>query len=837
MNKNIPYPLSIKSNKIGYKLLTALCILVAFYSNAQVQNESPEKHKRRMLFTQGNLMMGEGFVDSALGMFKALYAEDTNDANVCYNIGQLYLRTEAHKAEAISYLRKAVKHVDKKWIPDDPYEKDAPPPVYYYLARAQHLNYEFDSAINNFTKFKNLLQENDSRKKDIDYWVACCNNSKELMGHPVDCKIVDAGDSINSRFPDFSPVVSADEQEILFTSRRPNSFDSTKDINGNYLEDIWMSQAKPGGGWTTAINIGPPVNTDANEISISLSPDGQQLIFYRESQNGGGGSLYLSKLIGYTWSSPDLIDSGAAGVINGSGFNPSACFSPDGKTIIFSSNRAGGLGGTDLYEISIGQDGKWSAPVNMGPSINTEYDEDAPFIHPDDSTLFFSSKGHNTMGGFDVFMTKEKPNSQWNPAENLGYPVNTPDDDEYFKLSADGRRGYYTSTRPGGYGERDIYEAIFRKPLPVQPVAVLVGYMTSPDRSGRLPNDINIVCAQKNGKYSASDFVNAKTGKFLEILRPQQTYNVTITTQGKRIFDHQFPLTVDSSYLSLSRAFFRTKMILGDTTNLFAPPATLMASTSPATVKGVAMTGRLLLNNDPLEPLSVMPLKLIDENGNVVQTIMTSPDGSFGFSNLPPDHKYGIRADLQDSKIKHLKKMYLENSNGQIVRTYDENKKKSYLFHDLPADLNTLPEMAMEKPAVIAVAENTPVNKASADGQPDFVRYFGYNIDDVSANDDGFTALINKITDKVTKGTVDILIDGSASKVPTTLFSSSNKSLAKDRSAVAKKVITETLKSKSIDISKVHIETISAVSGPQYQHDAKDESKYQKFQYVKVFVR
>src|SRR6185312_6506394 len=218
----------------------------------------------------------------------------------------------------------------------------------------------------------------------------------------------------------------------------------------------------------------------------------------------------------------------------------------------------GGFGGLDLYKVAINDSGKWGTPVNMGPTINTEYDEDAPFMHPDDSTLFFSSKGHNTMGGYDVFSVREKPDGSWGYIKNMGYPVNTPDDDIYFNVSADGKRAYYTSVRKDGYGEKDNYEVFFKTPLPVQPIAILVGYIKTPD-GGPMPNDIVITASVVNGNYS-------------------------------------------------------TKCKVNPTTNVFAPPKkVIVAVANSANAATQAMSGRLLLNDVPLEPLSKMSVQLLDE--------------------------------------------------------------------------------------------------------------------------------------------------------------------------------------------------------------------------------
>lgn len=831
--------------KISKNAILVFVLLLTLFSSVNEAKAQGNKDNIRTLFTQANLMMNENLTDSALKTFMILYHLDTTNSNVCYYIGQLYLKTPSHKADALPYLQKAVLHVVDKYLPDDPYEKSAPPPAYYYLARAQHLNYIFNDAILNLDNFKKRLPNNDSRQKDINYWINCCNNAKILMQSPVACKVVNLGDSINSKYPDYSPVISADESEVLFTSRRPTMFDSTKDVNNNYYEDIWVSYAKPnGGGWSAAQNLGSSINTAGNEATVSLSPDGQQLILYRDNSSGDG-NLFVSHLNGVQWTYPNYIDSSNSGVVNSPAWEPSASLSPDGRTLLFSSNRAGGFGGLDIYKVSIGADGKWGVPDNLGPDINTEYDEDAPFIHADDSTMFFSSKGHNTMGGYDVFIAKEDTMGNWSHVQNIGYPINTPDDDIYFNVSADGRRAYYTSVRKGGYGEKDNYEVFFKKPLPVQPLAVLVGYIKTPD-GNPMPNDITVTSTLINGNYSTTVRVNPKTGKFLQVLRPDAKYNVSITTQGNKIFNQNFFLPTDSSYLSLSRAFFRTKIILGDTTNVFVPQQKMVTPVvaKKDSVKAVAMSGKMLLNNDPIEALDGMPIQLLDDKGNVVETTVTTDNGSFTFDKLNQTDNYTLKVDVKDTKLKHLKNLYLASASGKVVRNYDSHKKRSYLYHKLPADLNSLSELEVNNNPVVAKNNNKetktePVVQESTpeSGDATFTRYFDYNMKSVSADDKGFSQLIDEIAAKAATGVVNLDIEASASRVPTKLFSSSNKTLASRRARTAKEAVIQALWQKKVDPSKVKFHMHWVMQGPAYEHDAKDMEKYKKYQYVKVYIR
>ena len=778
------------------------------------------------LFTQASLMMNEHYNDSALKTWMQLYRMDSmNNSNVCFFIGQMLLETPAHKADALPYCEKAASHVVTKYLPDNPYEKSAPPLAYYYLGRALHINYQFSDAIVNLNLFKKLLSKNDARQKDINYWINCCNNGMELMKNPVDCKIENMGDSVNSKYPDFSPVITADEQQIIFTSSRlggMNEASSPRDsANGYYNTDIYISYAGAIGGWTQARSISSIVNTPDNDASAFVSPDGQQLILYRDDGQGGGGNLSVSNLKGSQWSYAQALDSTSPGTINSSGVGSSACLSPDQKTLYFVSSRTGGFGGTDIYKINLDSAGKWGKPINLGANINTEYDEDAPFIHTDNATLFFSSKGHNTMGGFDVFYSQQDTAGNWGAATNMGYPVNTPDDDLYFSASPDGRRGYYSSIRKGGYGEKDIYEIHFAQPLPLKKVAVLVGYIKTPDGSP-LPNDLMVSTSLLKNGDTLKTRVNRSTGKFLQVLHPNQTYNVVISTQGKDVFNKNFYLPADSSYFTLSRAFFRTSITLGDTSNVFVPKPKVPVAD---------MTGSLLLNDIPAKPLANAAIQLVDDKGNVLQTTFTDKDGHFTFNKLPEDKGYTIAVDVTDPKLKFLKKLYLANSKEKIVRNFDQQKADAYLYHDLPADLDNLSEISR----IVAIPP-APVRIVSPDA--DYIEYFKYNADQSSDKESSFNALITKIAKGLLKDTVSLSIESSASKVPTgSQFGNSNQVLAEKRAQTMKTSIINALKKRYCKYKKLKFEIKASVQGPEYAEDSQAQDKYQNYQYVKVFVR
>ena len=284
---------------------------------------------------------------------------------------------------------------------------------------------------------------------ELQVFLQQLKNAAKYMAQPLKIDIRNLGPQINSPYPDYAPVISADESILYFTSRRPGSTGNKVAPDGLYYEDIYVSENR-NGQWTPARNIGAPLNTTTHDACIALSADGQTLFLFN-SENGG--DIFQSRLRGTRWLPPKNMGS----PINSKYWEPSVCLSADERTLFFVSDRPGGLGGRDIYMCRRLPNGKWSAPINLGPPINTPYDEDGPFFHPDGKTLFYSSNGPNSMGGFDIFRTELRPDSTWAPPINLGYPINTPGDDIYFVLSASGLHGYYASERDDSYGEKDIY--------------------------------------------------------------------------------------------------------------------------------------------------------------------------------------------------------------------------------------------------------------------------------------------------------------------------------------------------------------------------------------------
>jgi outer membrane protein OmpA-like peptidoglycan-associated protein len=246
----------------------------------------------------------------------------------------------------------------------------------------------------------------------------------------------------------------------MFTSRRNTSTGADKMGEGqtDYYEDIYITK-KVDGKWSAPENMGDQINTDGHDATTAVSPDAQSMIIYKDTK--GDGNLYECKLEGEIWSKPKKMNK----FINTKHHESSASYSNDGKTLYFVTNKPGGLGQHDIYVTSwddATQD--WGEAKNLGASINTKHNEEAVLIHPDGKTLYFSSQGHNTMGNYDIFKSTLNIDGTWSKPENMGYPINTVDDDVFFVINASGRRGYYSSFKEDGEGEKDIYMITFLGP-------------------------------------------------------------------------------------------------------------------------------------------------------------------------------------------------------------------------------------------------------------------------------------------------------------------------------------------------------------------------------------
>jgi tetratricopeptide (TPR) repeat protein len=520
-----------------------VCLSALF---SQIIVKAQDRSDYRQKFTEGNLLILEGNYVQALKNFLWAYNIDSTNANINYKIGLCYLKTITERRKALSYLEKAVSNTTKKYNDIEPTEKQAPVTAFFYYGQALHLNYRFDEAIANYEKFKSLLYSNQTDLlKDVNRSIEISNNAKMLVAAPIKVNITNLGDSINSPFPDYSAVISADEKTLIFTSRRPGSTGGDKTIEDEFYEDIYISYRKPDSTWTTPVSISPNINTVTHEASVGLTADAQTLLIYKDMN---GGDIYYSTLdVSDQWSIPQPIGSN----VNTSSWETSACLTPDGNTLYFVSNRKGGLGGRDIWKCVKLPNGKWSLAVNLGAPINTPYDEESPFIHPSGNLLFFSSNGHNTIGGFDIFFSNAGDNG-WETPINIGYPINTPDDDLFYVTSPDGKRGYYSSSsRPEGYGEKDIY-MISIPERKEEPLVLIRGKI-----KGKIDSDMSnlgIIATNNVTGAVVGTYRPLKDGSFTIIIPPGSNYTLSYQDDGTEFYSESIEVPPGAAYQEIEKA-------------------------------------------------------------------------------------------------------------------------------------------------------------------------------------------------------------------------------------------------------------------------------------------
>ncbi|HTL82246.1 MAG TPA: hypothetical protein VL651_11100 [Bacteroidia bacterium] len=535
-------------SRSGQFLLTAFALLLLSFK-VFAQQPIPGNYKDNLL--QGNQLIEEKNYPMALLYFTEAYKVDSTNANINYKMGIAYLYSYSDKKKALPYLRYAAKNVTRNYDPYEPKIKQAPENTFYYLAMAYHYNYQFDSAIMYFESWKAILGTKDpDATKDIDIRINWAKNAKDFMATPSPVTITNMGDSINGPTADYSPVISIDENTIIFTSRRYGE----RGIDGEFYEDILISEKKPDGTWTAAHPISPYINTATNEASISLSTDGNTLFLYRDD---GGGDIYSSTFMNGGWMTPVPV----GGDVNTKYWETHACLSADQNTLYFVSDRPGGFGGRDIYRCVRLGNGKWSKALNLGPTVNTPEDEDAPFIHPDQKTLFFSSKGHKSMGGFDIFFTSKDDSDKWIEPVNIGYPINTPDDDIFYCTSPDGKRSYFSSVRDGGYGEKDIYMAEIQQPV-TEGLTLLKGRVYNADGSP-LTARVEIDVTNSNTGDPAGQYKPNANGKFTIILAAGATYQISYMVDDKEYSNEIIDVPAGSEFNVIDRAIDLRDLVLG----------------------------------------------------------------------------------------------------------------------------------------------------------------------------------------------------------------------------------------------------------------------------------
>jgi outer membrane protein OmpA-like peptidoglycan-associated protein/tetratricopeptide (TPR) repeat protein len=477
-------------------------------------------------------MIQQNFLVHADILVDRLISLKPDNSNYNYRKGYIAVYSRSDYAGAIKYFKKATLGVKKNFDIYSHKETGAPFDVYYYLGKCYHINDDLDKAREFYNLFLANSNKNSINIANSQLGLKQCDVAEREFKNPKSAIVKNVGEAINGPGPDYAPVVSLDGNSIYFTSRRKwEDRLETKfrdPMLYNYPEDIFVSYADFEGDWTIPTRLEFCVDS-LNEATISVSSDERRIYVYQDIT--GAGDIYYSDI-----KENDRFGDIAKlqhGEVNTEYWETHCTITPDGQNMYFASDRPGGYGGRDIYRIVKLPNGEWSKAQNMGPEINTPNDEDSPFIAVNNKTLYYSSNGETSMGGFDVFVTFRDDQNTWSTPTNMGFPINSTGDDIFYTTTIDGLRGYLSSFRKGGYGEKDIYE-IQNDYLGNNPISSIKGQFLMIDGTP-VPNNVSVKIRCTNCKIESEKEINPRIksqSMFFAVLKRCKDYEVDYYQSG-----------------------------------------------------------------------------------------------------------------------------------------------------------------------------------------------------------------------------------------------------------------------------------------------------------------
>lgn len=823
-------------------ILTVIIMIASMSSYAQSFRE---------VFTEANLLTEDGYYGLAIPLWETLLAEQPNNANINYKIGKCYLNQGIDRNLAKPYLINASKDVRKNYDPFIADFKGAPTDTYYYLALAYHITSELDKAEEAYQQFIDQSSSKHFLKDNAQRGLNEIKTARELMSAPLDVNITNLGGPINTEFAEYSPIVAMDESTIYFTSRRlrPDSTNERKveASTGLYYEDMYVSYRNINGRWMNPelLNINIP---GEHSSVVSMGKNGKKIYIYRIFN--GNGNIYESDFIlGTGWSIPSLVGSD----INTSHNEYFAALSIDENRLYFVSDRPGGLGGKDIWYANKLPNGEWGKSINLGKPINTPQDEDAPFIHPDGKTIYFSSNGHNTMGGYDIFYSKLGTDEKWSEPTNMGYPINTTDNDHSFITTPSGKRGYYSSRGSGSLGSTDIYIVDFKpdeKNAPevdMSAFAVLKGFIYDPGK-GEIPDDLIITIANNaTNEVVANAKPVKRNGSYIFIVPSGNTYSVDYTLNNKELYSEVITIPEGVKYQEIKREIF----INSD------PELSQKVVALNESVLGNVMKWKIKLFGDSNTITVGSRILYLDGKGNVLDTVYVSKDGFFEYKKLASDMVLKPLIEVEDGTpisislienekvvmdMIHMNGVYYEKGKEPQLEisapsvAMDESEKGEDNDTESPQNqkkfLKTRAELKAQKATENQRLTNNTKHKSS------ITIYLGFNQTEIPVNEPDFTAAASDLIYYMKQGKdISIELIASASHLPTSQFPD-NQTLADERLKMFEAAIRVALRDAGLDMNKIStINRKSLVSGPSYsQNTSNIKSDFIEFQYVRLTI-
>ncbi len=484
-------------------LLLTLGISFGVAHSGFAQKKMGRYHKN--LLYEADLYYAQGDYYYASELYTQLCAVAPDNGEILGKIGICYYNLPPFKDQAQRFLQMSVKASDVE--------------AHYYLAKMHMENYMFYDALS----LIEIYEKKAARMKsvsEIEHLKASIQRAAAYVQAPLPVTIRNLGPGVNTPHHDYAPVWDSLHERIFFTSRRRMDDKSEKDFSEQFDENIYIIDLKSES--LTATPAGMPLNSRTNDAAVACAPDGRSLIIFRTSRDGYSGDLLITQKSGTQWGDLEKLNDR----INSKAHEASASFGDlEGNILYFSSDRPGGYGGKDIYSVQKLPDGSWGQPQNLGEKINTNFDEDAPFMAAGGS-LYFASKGHSAMGGYDIFCSKFISDA-WMTPGNLGYPINTPGDDIFFVIDASGSKAYFSSERMGGMGLQDLYEVSFNAGNSV----IVKGALLTDD--DQIPADATVKLIDEDLNRVEGIFqTDPKGGTFVIALNTNKNYLVRVEADG-----------------------------------------------------------------------------------------------------------------------------------------------------------------------------------------------------------------------------------------------------------------------------------------------------------------
>ncbi len=498
---------------------------------------SQKRLENKMIFYDAESWILFEDYNEALPKYLQLLETYPSNSNFKYRIGQCYINMPGEKDKAISYLEEAVKNLNPGYREGKFRETGAPWDALYHLANAYRISGRLDKAIETYNLFKENLDPEIYDSVIVNQQIQSCITAKDLMSKPIFIREKNLGRIINEDNSEYNPVISDDENILMYSRSEP------------FYEALLYSTRNQG-IWSAPVNMNELLKVDRDIYPTSLSKDGKTLFLYNSEDYDG--NIFTTVFTDGTWSPIMKLNDN----INTKYWESHATISHDNKKLYFTSNRKGTYGGLDIYVSTRDSSGSWGPAINLGPVINTRYNEDTPFLSEDDRTLFFSSRGHLNMGGYDIFYSTLRENGEWSVPLNIGYPLNSTDDDQFFKPVKNGFEGYFSKYSPDGIGKQDIYRIeIFSEDNPRK------FYVTGSARGADLSSSVKVSALNtKSSEQPLVVFTNPGTGQF-EFQTYQGNYDLAYESAGSE----KLKTNITIPLLNPSDTFRLSEVILAKT--------------------------------------------------------------------------------------------------------------------------------------------------------------------------------------------------------------------------------------------------------------------------------